>query len=63
MTAKMNDHYKPTAHLQFVLRQSESVGKRVVAVRTLQQWWAPPMPDYMQSSEGEWRDVPLAEAP
>jgi len=61
----MNDHYKPTMHLRWVERPMQDGEVYAVprTMRVLQQWWAPPMPDYMQSSEGEWRDVPLVEAP
>jgi hypothetical protein len=56
----MTDNYKPTAHLRWVTREIEAGGRKA-SPRTeqiLQQWWAPDMPAYMQSGDGEWRDVP-----
>jgi len=46
--------WKPTGELRFV--EKESDGQKL---RILQQRWAPDVPSYMISGEGEWREVPL----
>ena len=63
-----NDNWAPTARLRFVERGIDIVQgpvtdagptSSIVPRRILQQWFAPDLPRYMSSGEGEWRDVPL----
>jgi hypothetical protein len=44
----------PTENLRFI-----DVVRGMQMQRVLQQWYAPDMPKYMRSAEGEWRDVPF----
>jgi hypothetical protein len=49
----MSEGYVATERLRWVKR-----GKgRVV----LEQWWAPDVPAYMRSGEGEWREVEVVD--
>jgi hypothetical protein len=65
----VSDDWKPTTRLRFVERGADLIGgasvhgaptSTVVPRKILQQWFAPDMPAYMQSGEGEWRDVEVA---
>lgn len=51
----------PTTKLRFVERREVGKPTLGIAIETsqkiLQQWFSPDMPAYMQSGEGEWRDV------
>lgn len=50
----------PTPYLKWVKRPG-GTPRRPATIYTLKQWFAPDVPDYMRSSDGEWRDVPVEE--
>jgi len=50
----------PTARLRFVERAVSLDAENCRTLKILQQFWAPDVPKYMvDSSQGEWRDIPM----